>query len=252
MTFARGVIVAGASSHSGKTTVAIGLIAALRARGLSVGAAKCGPDYIDPKFLEAASGAAAVNLDPWAMSEERLQALFARRSEGKDIVVVEGVMGLFDGGSGGAGSTAEVARRLGLPVIVVVSGQGLAQTAAAIAEGCAQLADFPVAGAIVNHVASERHENLIREGFLKSSVPLLGLVRRDVGIALPSRHLGLVQAEEHDDLGRKIARIAELVAAGWDLNGILGATALSPPLRGRVGEGGKCAGGRPTASFPPS
>jgi len=214
----RGVIIAAAASHSGKTTISAGLIEALRARGLKVAAAKCGPDYIDPKFLEAASGMAAINLDPWAMRPERFMGLLARHAAGCDLIVIEGAMGLFDGGAGGAGSTAALAQLIGLPVVVVIGAQGTAQSAAAVAEGCARFAEgFPVAGAIVNHVASERHAALIREGFARASVPLLGLVRRDPSITLPSRHLGLVQAEEHADLARKMARAGELVAEGCDL-----------------------------------
>ena len=218
MSFARGLIVAAAASHSGKTTISVGLIAALKARGLKVAAAKCGPDYIDPRFLEAASGAPAINLDPWAMPPETLSARLARQAEGADIIVVEGAMGLYDGGPGGIGSTASLAALTGLPVVLVIGAHGLAQTAAAVAEGCARLADgFRVAGAIVNQVASGRHADLVREGFGRASGPLLGLVRRDASMALPSRHLGLVQAEEHDDLARKIARARELVAQGCDV-----------------------------------
>ncbi len=218
----RGLVVAAAASHSGKTIFSVGLIAALRARGLKIAAAKCGPDYIDPKFLEAASGAPAINLDPWAMRPETVTARLARLANGADLVVVEGVMGLFDGGSGGAGSTASLAALTSLPVVLVIGAHSLAQSAAAVAEGCARLADgFPLVGAIVNSVASERHAELVREGFQRASVPLLGLVRRDAGVALPSRHLGLVQAEEHESLARKIARAAKLVEEGCDLDRIL-------------------------------
>jgi cobyrinic acid a,c-diamide synthase len=218
----RGLIVAAAASHSGKTTVTSGLISALKARGLSVAAAKCGPDYIDPRFLEAASGRPAPNLDPWAMRPERIGALLARQAAGADLVIIEGVMGLYDGGAGGIGSTASLAAITGLPVLLVVGAQGLAQSAAAVAEGCARLAErFAVVGAVVNQIASERHADLVREGFERASVPLLGLVRRDSGVALPSRHLGLVQAEEHADLAVRIARAGELVLAGCDLDRIL-------------------------------
>lgn len=219
----RGVIVAAASSHSGKTTLSVGLVAALRAQGPTVAAAKCGPDYIDPRFLETASGRSAINLDPWAMGE-RAAARLAAHAAGADFVLVEGVMGLFDGGAGSAGSTASLAQLTGLPVVLVVGAEGLAQSAAAIAEGFARLAEgFPVAGAIVNKVASDRHAALIREGFELASVPLLGMVRRDPGVNLGSRHLGLIQAEEHADLQAKIARAGELVAQGCDLHAILGA-----------------------------
>jgi cobyrinic acid a,c-diamide synthase len=239
----RGLIIAAAASHSGKTTVSIGLISALRARGLRVRAAKCGPDYIDPRFLEAASGAPAINLDPWAMGRS-VERRLAYHGADTDIVIAEGVMGLFDGGANGIGSTASLARSTGLPVLLVVGGQGVAQTAAAVADGCARLAnDFSVIGAIANQIGSERHADLVREGFRRSSVPLLGLVRRDETIALPSRHLGLVQAEEHDDLARKIARAGELVRGGCDLQRIVesarplplpqGGSGL-PPLRQRI------------------
>jgi cobyrinic acid a,c-diamide synthase len=222
-----GLIVAAAASHSGKTTISLGLIAALRRRGLCVAAAKCGPDYIDPKFLEAASGRPAVNLDPWAMAPDAIRARLAQQAEGADIVVIEGVMGLFDGGPsnggpGGVGSTASLAALTGLPVVLVVGAQGTAQSAAAVAEGCARLAEgFEVVGVIANHIASERHANLVSEGFLRVSVPLLGLVRRAPEIALPSRHLGLIQAEEHADLATKIARAAELFAEGCDVERIV-------------------------------
>jgi cobyrinic acid a,c-diamide synthase len=239
----RGVIIAAVASHSGKTTISVGLIAALRARGLRVAAAKCGPDYIDPKFLEAASGMAAINLDPWAMPPERLIGLLARHAAECDLIVIEGVMGLFDGGAGGAGSTAALAQLVGLPVVLVIAAQGTAQSAAAVAEGCARFAQgFAVAGAIVNHVASERHASLIREGFARASVPLLGLVRRDPSIALPSRHLGLVQAEEHADLARKIARAGELVAEGCDLGRVsklARSTKFPSPLPGPSPRGGR-------------
>jgi cobyrinic acid a,c-diamide synthase len=236
----RGLIIAAAASHSGKTTVSVGLLAVLRRHGLVVSAAKCGPDYLDPRFLEEASGRPAVNLDPWAMGPERVQARLAQQAEGVDLVLIEGVMGLFDGGAGGVGSTASLAAVTRLPVLLVLGGQGTAQTAAAVAEGCARLAGgFSVAGAIVNGIASDRHADLVREGFRRSSVPLLGLLRRDPGVALPSRHLGLVQAEEHEDLQCKIARAAELARAGCDLDAILSlARSITPPPRGEgIGEG---------------
>jgi cobyrinic acid a,c-diamide synthase len=219
---ARGFIVAGAASHSGKTTLSVGLIRALRARGFKVAAAKCGPDYIDPRFLEAASGAPALNLDPWAMPPETLRGRLEGLADGADLILVEGVMGLYDGGPGAAGSTASLAVLTGLPVLLVIGAERLAQTAAALAEGCARLAEgFRVIGAIVNQVASERHADRLREGFARSSVPLLGLVQRDASVALPSRHLGLVQADEHADLTRKIARAEELITDGCDLDVII-------------------------------
>jgi cobyrinic acid a,c-diamide synthase len=234
-----GLIVAAAASHSGKTTVSVGLIAALRARGLRVAAAKCGPDYIDPGFLAAASGAPAINLDPWAMPAARLRARLAALAAQADLVVVEGVMGLFDGGPGGIGSTAALAAATGLPVVLVVGAAGLAQSAAAVAEGHSRLArELVLAGAIVNRVASARHAALIREGFGVTRVPLLGLVRHDPALALPSRHLGLVRAEEHDALQDTVARAAEIVAADCDLAALLAAaaTASPPPPATRISD----------------
>jgi cobyrinic acid a,c-diamide synthase len=172
------------------------------------------------------------------MSPARLSGRLARLGAHADIVIVEGVMGLFDGGAGGSGSTASLAAMSGLPVIVVIGAEGLAQTAAAIAEGAAHMAEgFSVVGAIVNQVASDRHAELIREGFGRASVPLLGLVRRDPSVALPSRHLGLVQAEEHADLARKIARAAELVRSGSDLDAIAAAARPLSPCGGRTERG---------------
>ena len=228
----RGLIIAAASSHSGKTLVTMGLIGALRKRGLSVAAAKCGPDYIDPKFLEAASSRAAVNLDPWAMTPERLKALAAGQAAGADMLVVEGVMGLYDGGTGGAGSTASLAAALGLPVLVIVDGQGTAQTAAAVADGLARQAEgFSVIGALVNRCGSARHGDLLREGFAKIDIPLIGTVARSGDITVPSRHLGLVQASEHGGLDGLVAQAAALIEAGVDLDRIMDLTA-------RVDQGG--------------
>jgi cobyrinic acid a,c-diamide synthase len=218
----RGLIVAAAASHSGKTIVTLGLIAAFRARGHRVAAIKCGPDYIDPRFLAAASGREVINLDPWAMGKDRIAARLAGQARGSGFVIIEGVMGLYDGGIGGAGSTADLARISGLPVVLVVSAQSLAQSAAAIAAGFAQLAQaFDVVGAIVNGVASERHEALIREGFAAGDVPLFGVVRRDPALALKSRHLGLVQAFEHEALDRLIEYAGEVVADGVGLDRLM-------------------------------
>ncbi len=240
----RGLIIAATSSHCGKTLVALGLIAALRARGYRVAAAKCGPDYIDPRFLAAASGRHAINLDPWAMGKDRIAARLAGHVCGSDFVMIEGVMGLYDGAIGGAGSTADLARITGLPVVLVVSGAGLAQSGAAMAAGFAQLANgFELAGAIVNGVASDRHEALIREGFETTDVPLLGIVRRAGALELKSRHLGLVQASEHEALDSLIESAGQGVADGVALDRLI---ELAGPVAG--GEGKKLSS-RP--SLPP-
>ncbi len=215
---ARGLIVAGASSHCGKTLVTSGLIGSLRKSGLTIAAAKCGPDYIDPKFLEAASGRPAINLDPWAMGAERLESLACTYAAGADLLVVEGVMGLYDGSRDGGGSTASLARVLNLPVIVIVDGQGTAQTAAAVAAGLAsQATGFNVASAIVNRCASDRHRALIEEGFERAGIPLLGTVRRSQTIQVPSRHLGLVQASEQGGLDGLMTDAARLIGNSVDI-----------------------------------
>ncbi|MDQ0325527.1 cobyrinic acid a,c-diamide synthase [Rhodopseudomonas julia] len=222
----KAMLIAGGSSHSGKTVLTAGLIRALIRRGLKVRAAKCGPDYIDPRFLEAASGAPAINLDPFAMRPERLRALAARQAEGADLLVVEGVMGLYDGGANGLGSTASLAAHLALPTFLVVAANGMSQSTAAVAEGFARLTDgFSLAGAIVNRAGSERHQGLIREGFARASVPLIGIVPRDERLALPSRHLGLVQAEEHQTLDAVIEASAALIEKHVDLDALLRAAA---------------------------
>lgn len=216
------LMIAGASSNSGKTIVALGIIAALRARGLTVRAIKCGPDYIDPMFLAAASGAPAINLDPWAMSGDRIADLHHRHLADADFLVVEGVMGMLDGGPMGAGSTLDLARLLQCPVLLVINGASLAQSAAAVAEGfCRLAADVHLIGAVVNSVASERHANLIAEGFERASVPLLGGLRRDPRLKIQSRHLGLVQALEHEDLAAILDAAGERIEIDTDFDSII-------------------------------
>lgn len=206
----KGFVIAAPASGSGKTLVTLGLLARFRELGVNVTGAKCGPDYIDPRFHEAATGNPSVNLDPWAMRPDLLHSLLPRDSE---LSVIEGVMGLFDGGKGGAGSTADLAAMLGLPVVLVVDVRRQAQTAAAVALGCARLrADVKVAGVVLNGVASPRHADLASELFHQAGVPLLGLVPRTPGLETPSRHLGLVQAMELDGLNGLIEEAADAVA----------------------------------------
>lgn len=205
----KGFVIAAPSSGSGKTLVTLGLLARFREMGVNVAGAKCGPDYIDPRFHEAATGRPSVNLDPWAMRPDLIHTLLPRDA---DLVVVEGVMGLFDGGKGGAGSTADLAAMLGLPVVLVVDVRRQAQTAAAVALGCARLReDVRVSGVILNGVASPRHAGLAAELFHKADVPLLGSVPRTPGLDTPSRHLGLVQAMELAGLDDLIEEAADAV-----------------------------------------
>ena len=229
----RGVVLSAARSGSGKTVVTIGLQRALRRTGLRVAGAKAGPDYIDPAFHAAATGRPSINLDGFAMPPAVLATLARRAGRDADIVVVEGAMGLFDGVAGGGGSTAAVARALGWPVILVLDASGAAQSVAAVAHGLAAWPGGPpVAGAIVNRVASARHGRMIAAGFVQTHVPLLGLLPRDERLALPARHLGLVQAEETRAIEARIDGMADLIAAHVDLAAIRAAACPMPAASG--------------------
>lgn len=229
----KGLIVSAPSSGSGKTTVTLGLIRALRRQGVAVRAFKSGPDYIDPAFLRAASGRDAANLDTWAMSAARIGGLIG----GGDLALAEGSMGLFDGvakpGMAGNGSTADLAALTGWPVVLVLDASGQAQTAAAVAHGLATFRDdVQVAGVVLNRVASPRHEALIRHGM---RLPVFGCLPRNAGTILPERHLGLVQAGETADLEARLDALADLVTAHLDLPAILAAAGglaleATPPL----------------------
>lgn len=222
---APGLVIAAPASGSGKTLVTLGLMRAWRDRGLKVAAAKAGPDYIDPRFHEAACGGASINLDPWAMRPGLAAQLAGRHAGSADMLVVEGVMGLFDGAEGGpisgAGSTADLAALLGLPVVLVLDVAAQAQTAAAVAAGLASARpDVTVAGVVLNRVGGPRHADLIRPGLAAAGLPLLGWLPRIADLALPSRHLGLVQAAEHADLEARVDRAGRLVAEALDLEAL--------------------------------
>jgi cobyrinic acid a,c-diamide synthase len=225
---ARGILIAGTGSGVGKTTVALGLMGALAARGVRVAPFKAGPDFIDPGLHRLVTGRDSRNLDTWMTPGLGLERSFARGSAGADLAVVEGVMGLFDGGRGRseAGSSAHLAKRLGLSVVLVVDGSGMAASAAAIVHGFASLdPHIKLAGVILNRVASTGHlEHLVPAIERRARVPVLGHLMRDAGIALPSRHLGLVTAEDLAP-GPVLERIAERVAAGVDLDRVVAAAA---------------------------
>lgn len=225
----RGLVISAPASGSGKTTVTLGLLAALRQRGLPVVSAKSGPDYIDPAFHEAATGLPCTTLDAWAASADQLRAR-AVRQRGSHLVV-EGAMGLFDGAPEdgqplGRGSTADVASALGLPVVLVLDVARMGQGAAAVVDGLAGFRDeVHVAGVILNRLGSARHEAMLR-GAVETVLPVLGALPRRDDLALPSRHLGLVQAGERADLQGFIDRAAAWVAKGCDLDAILADSAL--------------------------
>ena len=219
-----GIVVAAPASGAGKTMITIGLQRALRDRGLRIQGAKCGPDYLDPAFHEAATGRPSINLDGFAMDAPLLQGLAARAASENDLVIAEGAMGLFDGARADdrSGASADVARLLGWPVLLVVDARAAAQSVAAVAHGCATFPGAPpIAGVIVNRVASARHAAMVEEGFARLGLPLLGMVRADKSMEMPSRHLGLVQARETGELDSRIAAIADHVGSQCDLDAIV-------------------------------
>jgi len=222
---ARCLVISAPASGAGKTTLTLALARAYRDRGLAVQCFKSGPDYIDPAFHAAATGRVSVNVDSWAMTRETIDAL-TMRGRDADLVIAEGSMGLFDGvavpGRSGTGASADIAAMLGWPVLAVLDPSGQAQTAAAIAMG---LRDFrpgvKVAGVVLNRVASPRHEDLVRRALASVDIPVLGALPRHAPIALPERHLGLVQAEELSRLTDLIAEAARLIAERVDLDAVL-------------------------------
>ncbi|WP_017998765.1 cobyrinate a,c-diamide synthase [Paracoccus sp. N5] len=223
----RGLVVSAPASGSGKTTVTLGLIAALRARGLVVQPFKSGPDYIDPAFHRAAAGRESFNLDSWAMGRAQIAHLVGSAGPA-DIAVAEGSMGLFDGvarpGGCGNGASADVAALTGWPVLLVIDAKGQAQSAAAVALGFREMRpDVRLAGVVLNRTASPRHEALMRQAFDRLSIPVLGVLPREAGIELPERHLGLVQAREHAGLQALLDRAGAAAKRHLDLDAIIAA-----------------------------
>ncbi|WP_084613873.1 cobyrinate a,c-diamide synthase [Roseicyclus elongatus] len=230
-----GLVIAAPASGIGKTTVTLGLLRALRDDGMTVQAFKNGPDYIDPGFHTAAGTRPSYNLDLWAMDAPLVDAVLSAAA-GADLVLSEGAMGLYDGsaapGVAGRGSSAEVATRFGWPAVLVLDVAGQAQTAAAIAYGLARHPDAPpLAGVILNHVAGARHEMMIREEMARLGITVFGALPRRSDLALPSRHLGLVQAEEQPDLELVLSRLGAFLRDHVDLAGLV-ATARSGGAQG--------------------
>ena len=236
----RGLLVAALRSSSGKTTVTLGLMRALARRGLVVAGAKCGPDYIDPAFHAAATGRSSLNLDSWAMPPALLARLAGETCGGADLLLAEGLMGLFDGVPGEPGRTgasADVAATLGLPVVLVHDVSGQSQSAAAIVAGVKAYApDLELAGVILNRVGSERHTRLVRDAIRAIGVEVFGAIPRSGAIAVPERHLGLVQAAETEALDALLDRMADLVETHVDLDRV---TSAARPPRGMDATGAK-------------
>ncbi len=226
-----GLLVSAPRSGSGKTVVTLGLMRAFARQGLRVAGAKNGPDYIDPAFHAAATGRPSVNLDTWAMGPDLVGALAGEAATACDLLVCEGSMGLFDGVKAPhrhSGSSADLAATLGLPVLLVLDVSGQAQTAAAIALGCDRLdPGLRIGGVLLNRVASDRHRRLVADALAAVGLPVVGSLPRAEALALPERHLGLVQAEETSGLPAILDAIADFVAAHVDLEAI---RALARPM----------------------
>jgi len=227
---ARALVVAAPTSGSGKTTVATGLMAALRRRGTVVAPFKVGPDYIDPGYHTLAAGRPGRNLDPVLVGADRIAPLARHGAAGAEVAVVEGVMGLFDGRlADGRGSTAEVAGLLGARVVLVVDTRGQSRSLAALLHGFRSFDPaVDLAGVVLNRVGSPRHEEVLRAAAAEVGLPVLGALPRREALAVPSRHLGLVTAAEHGSAATAaVDAMAELVAAHVDLDAVV---ALAHPL----------------------
>lgn len=224
------LVIAAVSSGSGKTTIVTGLMRALSARGLRVQSYKVGPDYIDTGYHRLATGRPSHNLDSWLFREEALKTLFVKTAQDADIAVIEGVMGLYDGGRRGVSSTAEIAKRLDAPVCLVIDAKSMGASAAAIALGYrAYDSDVDLRAVILNRLGSPTHETMIREAMQSISMPVLGAVRRDASLRMPERHLGLLPTEENTSL-EVVDRMGEVMAQALDIDAILALAQSAQPL----------------------
>ncbi|MER7713110.1 cobyrinate a,c-diamide synthase [Streptomyces werraensis] len=237
------LVVAAPASGSGKTTVATGLMAALSARGMAVSPHKVGPDYIDPGYHALATGRVGRNLDAYLCGAELVAPLFAHGARGCDIAVVEGVMGLFDGaaGEGELASTAQVAKALRAPVVLVVDASAQARSVAALVHGFVSFdPEVRVGGVILNKVGSERHEVLLREALEATGVPVMGVLRRDAVVATPARHLGLVPvAERRASAVDAVRAMGAMVAEGCDLAGLVALACSAGSLEAAAWDAGE-------------
>lgn len=228
------IVIAGVQSGVGKTTVATGLMAALAGKGCRVQGFKVGPDFIDPGFHTAATGNISRNLDSWMFSARTIRELFARSAGTADIAVIEGVMGLYDGcdGTREAGSTAQVAKILEAPVILVIDARGMARSAAAMALGYVKFDPrVKIGGCIFNNVGSEGHYRLLKEAVEASiGLPAVGYLIRNRDLKMPERHLGLVPTAEKESLSSYLESLADLITASLDLERILEIARSAPGM----------------------
>ncbi|MCU1462196.1 MAG: Hydrogenobyrinate a,c-diamide synthase, partial [Acidimicrobiales bacterium] len=225
------LVVAGTHSGVGKTTIATGLMAALRARGQRVASAKVGPDFIDPGYHAMATGRPGRNLDAWICGDDTIAPLASRAGAGCDVLIVEGVMGLFDGAEGGRASTAHVAQLLDAPIVLVVDASAMSDSVAALVHGFATFdPTLRVAGVVLNRVASDGHEAMLRDALSAMKVPVLGVLRRDDRLTWRDRHLGLVPVVERPDaVRRSVDALARVIAHGCDVDALLALATTAPP-----------------------
>ncbi|MEU0655596.1 cobyrinate a,c-diamide synthase [Streptomyces albogriseolus] len=248
------LVIAAPASGSGKTTVATGLMAALSARGMAVSPHKVGPDYIDPGYHALATGRVGRNLDAYLCGAELVAPLFAHGARGCDIAVVEGVMGLFDGAAGERelASTAQVAKLLRAPVVLVVDASAQARSVAALVHGFVSFdPEVRVGGVILNKVGSERHEALLREALEATGVPVMGVLRRAARVETPSRHLGLVPVAERAAAAvEAVEAMGAQVAEGCDLHGLVALACSAGSLAGAAWDPGDALFSSPPMPLP--
>ncbi|MGO4886978.1 cobyrinate a,c-diamide synthase [Anaerobacillus sp. MEB173] len=226
------LVIAGTGSGVGKTTLTIGLMAALKQKGLNVQGFKCGPDYIDPSYHTAVTGRQSRNLDSWMLTEETMKEIFVRGSTGADISIIEGVMGFYDGKSptSNKGSTAEISCLLYAPVLLVINIASMARSAAAIVKGY-QLLDpnVNIAGVILNQAGSKGHYELCKEAIEQEChVPVLGYLLRGDGPSIPERHLGLIPAIERGELDTFFHELGVTISEKVDLEQIVNIAKQAP------------------------
>jgi len=235
------IVIAATHSGTGKTSLAVALAAALRGRGLTIQSFKVGPDFLDPTYLAVASGRPCYNLDGWMMGKGYVRELFARAAADADIAVIEGVMGLFDGANPATseGSTAEIARLLAAPVLLVVDAQGASRSVAALVKGFAGFEpEVEIAAVVANRCASGAHGELLAQALASAALPLLaGAVARGAFPSLSSRHLGLVTADEHLLSRETVAAFAAAGEKNLPLETILGIARQAAPLPAPVSRG---------------
>jgi len=215
------LLIAAPQSGSGKTAITCGVLAALKKRGLKVQSYKVGPDYIDPGYLAAASGRPAHNLDSWLTGTDVMKRIFAETASGADAAIVEGVMGLYDGGKNGVSSSAKIAEELGLPVVLVIDAKAMGESAAALALGFREYDNnIGIAGVIINMLGSDNHRRIITEAMERIDMPVIGAVMREDDVSVSERHLGLLPEGENEDK-RQLDKLTAIIENSVDLEALL-------------------------------